>query len=55
MYEWVCKLSDLEFEEAIVTLQEGHVPFDSPEMLQRLAKTIIDKLWETGEFTGESG
>lgn len=55
MNEWVMELSDLEFEEAIVTLQKGQLPFDSPEMLQRLAKTIISKLWETTEPSGESG
>jgi hypothetical protein len=55
MTDWVTNLSDLEFEEAITTLQDGQVPFDSPEMLQRLAKTIISKLWETGEVSGESG
>ena len=55
MTDWVTNLSDMEFEEAIVTLQHGEMPFESPVMLQRLAKTIISKLWETSEVTGESG
>jgi hypothetical protein len=55
MYERSRKLSDVEFEDAIVALQEGHVPFDSAEMLQRLGETIVSKLWETDEFSGESG
>jgi hypothetical protein len=55
MNEPARKLSDLEFEEAIVTLQDGHVPFETPEMLRRFAETIICKLWETDEYSGESG
>lgn len=55
MNEHARKLSDEEFEEAIVTLQDGHVPFESPEMLRRFADTIVSKLWETDTFSGESG
>ena len=40
------KLSDREFEEAITTLEDGRLPFASPEMLRRLAETIVSKLWE---------
>ena len=49
------RLSDLEFEEAIATLQNGHLPFESPEMLRRFAETIVYKLWETDGSFGESG
>jgi hypothetical protein len=49
------KLSDLEFEEAIVNFEHGHIPFETPEMLQRLAETIVSKLWELDENSGESG
>lgn len=48
-------LSDLEFEEAIVTLEDGRVPFQAPEMLQRFAETIVHKIAEIGEFSGEDG
>jgi hypothetical protein len=51
----VQRLTDLEFEEAIVTLEEGIMPFDSPEMLQRFAETIVHKLAEVDEFSGEDG
>ena len=48
-------LSDREFQEAIVALEEGHVPFESPEMLQRLGETIVSKLWLVDDHSGESG
>ena len=48
-------LSDLEFEEAIVSLHDGRFPFEAPEMLRRLADTIVHKLWEVDETSGESG
>jgi hypothetical protein len=48
-------LSDLEFEEAIVTLQDGRFPFVEPEMLRRFAETVIHKLAEVDESSGESG
>lgn len=51
----VGRLTDLEFEEAIAALQEGRVPFDSPQMLRRFADTIVDKLWEKYESPVESG
>lgn len=55
MNEQARKLTDLEFEEAIATLQAGRVPFDSPRMLQKFADTIVDKLWEKYESPVESG
>jgi hypothetical protein len=48
-------LSDLEFEEAIVTLGEGLVPFEAPEMLQRFAETVLRKIALLDEFSGEDG
>jgi hypothetical protein len=49
------KLSDQEFEEAITTLEEGRIPFASPEMLRRLADTIVSKLWEGQADPVETG
>jgi|GEM_PF-2632919 hypothetical protein len=55
VHEPARKLSDKEFEEAIFSLQCGHVPFESAEMLQRFAETIVAKLWETHEEPVEAG
>lgn len=55
MVERTRKLSDQEFEEAITTLEEGRIPFASPEMLRRLADTIVSKLWEGQADPVETG
>jgi hypothetical protein len=55
MTEYAQKLSDQDFETAIIALLEGQVPFESPAMLQRFGEMIRAKLTEIDEFSGEDG
>ncbi len=55
MDEHATKLSDKELEEALIRLQAGQGPFDSPEMLRRLGDTLVDRLWLNDNAPGESG
>lgn len=55
MTEFAQRLSDEEFEAAIVALLGGQVPFESPQMLQRFGEMIRSKVTEIDEFSGEDG
>lgn len=52
--ERVYKLTDEEFDQAILALEEGSVPFSEPAMLKKFGETIVSKLWEATDVPAES-